>query len=57
MDRTPMTHRGTLELVIGQILGITFLASKQDVLFWLSFIATSLAIVNYILQIKKNSKK
>lgn len=52
-----MTHKGTLELVIGQILGITFLASKQDVLFWLSFIATSLAIVNYILQIKKNSKK
>jgi hypothetical protein len=58
MNRTnTMKHYGTLELVIGQITGIAYLATKENVLFMLSAIATCLAIVNYILQINKNSKK
>lgn len=57
MNRVPMNHDGTLALISGYILGIAHLATKDDILFWLSVIATILAIVNYILQIKKNSSK
>ncbi len=56
MNRT-MNHEGTLALVMGYILGIGHLATKDDILFWLSVVATSLAIINYILQINKNRTK
>lgn len=56
MNRT-MKHDGTLELAIGQIAGIAYLASKENILFVLSVVATTLAIINYLLQIRKNSKK
>ena len=52
-----MNHEGSLPLLIGYILGIGHLATKDNTLFVLSVIATSLAIVNYILQIKKNRTK
>lgn len=57
MNRTNMKHDGTVELLIGYTLGIWHLATKDNILFVLSVLATTLAIINYILQIKKNSKK
>lgn len=52
-----MKQNDDLPLFFGYLLGIVHLATKEDVLFYLSVAATSLAIVNYILQIKKNRSK
>lgn len=57
MNRFTMNHEGSFSLVLGYLLGIGHLATKDDVLFWLSVVATSMAIVNYYLQIKKNRTK
>jgi hypothetical protein len=56
MNRT-MKHEGDFPLLVGYILGIGHLATKDDILFWLSVCATSLAIINYILQIIKTRIK
>lgn len=52
-----MSNQGDFSLITGYILGIGHLATKDDVLFWLSVVATGMAIVNYYLQIKKNRTK
>jgi uncharacterized protein (DUF486 family) len=56
MNRS-MKYDGDISLVIGYLLGIGHLATKSNALFILSVCATSLSIINYILQINKNRTK
>lgn len=46
-----------VDLVIGYAFGIAHLATKDNLLFFLSAVASSMAIINYYLQIKKNRTK
>lgn len=57
MKRTTMNTRPNFELIAGYILGIMHLATKDNILFCLSALASCMAIVNYYFSIKKNRTK